>query len=179
MLDRDHTVLILIDVQEKLAPVVAEREQLLANLQKLVQGVRALHVPIIWLEQNPDGLGPTVPELRQHLSDLRPITKLSFSCWGEDAFKAALEGLGREQALVCGIEAHVCVQQTAMDLLAAGYHVQVVQDAVSSRVLSNKEAALAKLRAAGAVVTTTEMALFELLRVAEGPAFKAILKIVK
>jgi len=179
MLDRDKAVLILIDVQEKLTAVVAERDALVANLCKLVQGMRALDVPVIWLEQNPDGLGPTVPELKEHLSGLRPITKLSFSCWGEAPFRAALEGLGRQQALLCGIEAHVCVNQTALDLLAQGYRVQVVEDAVSSRVLSNKEAALAKLRAAGAVVTTTEMAFFELLRVAEGPAFKAILKIVK
>ena len=179
MLDRNETVLVVIDVQEKLMRVMHERDELVSNLQKLVQGIRALDVPILWLEQNPDGLGPTVPEVQQHLSDLRPIAKLSFSCWGTAAFREALEATGRRQALLCGIESHVCVYQTTMDLLAHGYEVEVVADAVSSRSARNKEIALAKMRSAGAGVGCTEMALFELLQVAEGPAFKAILKIVK
>lgn len=179
MLRKDNAVLVLIDVQEKLMRVMHERDELVSNLQKLIQGIRALDVPIIWLEQNPGGLGPTVAEVRQHLSGLQPIAKLSFSCCGTQAFQAALKSTGRTQAILCGIESHVCVYQTTMGLLAQGYEVEVVADAVSSRSPVNKDIALAKVRAAGAGVGCTEMALFELLQVAEGPAFKAILKIVK
>ena len=179
MLSKDNTVLVVIDIQEKLTRFMHERDELVANLQKLIQGIRALEVPILWLEQNPDGLGPTIPELSEHLADLEPITKLSFSCYGTEAFKQALEATGRKQVVLCGIESHVCVYQTAMDLLDAGYEVEVIADAVSSRCAANREIALAKVRAAGAGVGCTEMVLFELLQAAEGPAFKAILKIVK
>jgi len=179
MLSKQNSVLVVIDVQEKLTRFMHERDELVANLEKLIQGLRALEVPIVWVEQNPDGLGPTIPELSEHLADLEPVTKLSFSCCGTEAFQQALEATGRKQAILCGIESHVCVYQTTMDLLDAGYEVEVIADAVSSRCATNKEIALAKIRAAGAGVGCTEMVLFELLQAAEGPAFKAILKIVK
>ncbi|HUT61259.1 MAG TPA: hydrolase [Phycisphaerae bacterium] len=178
MLEKTNTAFVLVDVQDKLLPVMHQRDALVASLAKLIDGMKALGVPIAWTEQYPQGLGPTVPEIAERLSG-EPITKTAFSCWGEPRFAEALSELGRKQIVLAGIEAHVCVHQTAMDLLAAGYEVQVVADAVSSRTEANRLAALGKLAAAGVAVTTVEMVLFELLKVAEGPAFKAILRIVK
>ncbi len=179
MLSKDNTVLVVIDVQEKLMRVMHERDALVTNLEKLVQGANALGLPIIWLEQNPRGLGPTVPEVARHLDGRAPIEKLSFSCCGTQAFQGALDSLGRNQVLLCGIEAHVCVYQTARDLLDSGREVEVVADAVSSRVAENKAIALRKIESAGGKLSCVEMALFELLGAAEGDAFKAVLKIVK
>ncbi|MHC4715693.1 MAG: hydrolase [Planctomycetota bacterium] len=179
MLDRTDTAGILIDLQVKLARVIHQPQALIANCLKLIKGLGALEVPILVTEQNPAGLGPTVPEAAELLAPVEPITKLSFSCCGEPAFVHAVEGLGRKQLLLAGMEAHVCVYQTAADLAAAGYEVQIVADAVSSRDPDNKAAAIRKARSAGAGITTVEMALFELLKVAEGDAFRRIIEIVK
>ena len=135
-------------------------------------------MPILWAEQNPQGLGATVREIASLLPG-RPIPKRSFSCCGESRFMQALTDLGRRQVLLAGIEAHVCVYQTAMDLMERGFEVHVVADAVSSRTILNKDIALRTMRDAGASITSVETALFELLRVAEGEKFKEILKIVK
>lgn len=187
MLDTNNTVLVLIDVQEKLASVMHEREALIENLVKLVRGVQLLEIPIIWLEQNPDKMGQTIPELRELMTGAPPMTKMSFSCCGAEGFKDALEASGCKQVLIAGIETHVCVYQTAVELIRASYAVEVVVDAVSSRRLADKEIGLTKIRACGAHsagsgqghVTTVETALFELMRSAEHPAFRDMLKIVK
>lgn len=179
MLSPDQTVLVLIDVQAKLAPLMHEREALFDHLQRLVRGVRVLGLPVLWLEQYPQGLGATIPELAGLLSDLQPMTKLSFSAWGCEAFRQALEASRRRQVLLAGIEAHVCVYQTAVDLLAAGYTVEVVTEAVSSRTAANRRLGLERMRAAGARWTGVEMALFELLRTAEAPAFREIARLIK
>ena len=179
MLMRENTVLIVIDVQGRLAQQMHERGDLLENLQKVIKGVKALGIPILWAEQNPDGLGPTLPEVAGLLSETQPIRKLSFSCLGNDRFAQELRALDRRQVLIAGIEAHVCVYQTSVDLLDMGYEVQIVADAVSSRTAANKRIALERVRDAGATVTSTETALFELLRVAKGPEFREILQIVK
>lgn len=179
MLNRKNTVLVLVDIQEKLFQIIHEKEALLANLQKLVKGAKVLKIPIIWAEQNPKGLGPTVPELRDLLSDLRPIEKRSFSCCGQQKFVQQLKKVQCKQVLVAGIEAHVCVFQTVMDLYALGYEAQVVKDGVSSRTPENMQVGLGRIKDAGMVLTSVEMALFELLKVAEGDEFKQILKIVK
>ena len=178
MLGRDETALVVIDVQVKLMRVIHAREALVESLGKLVRGMAVLDVPIVWTEQNPDGLGPTVPEIAELLPG-RPISKLSFSCCGEPAFADAVERLGRGQLVLAGIESHVCVWQTAADLLAMGHEVHVCADAVSSRTPENKAIGLQKARDAGAALTSVEAALFELLGVADGPAFKQILRIVK
>jgi len=178
MLERDNTVLVLVDVQAKLVPAMAERDLLINGVRKLVRGMGVLGVPVVRTEQNPAGLGPTVAEVADLLAGAA-ITKTAFGCCGAPAFVDALGGLGRKQVLLAGIEAHVCVYQTAAGLLEAGYEVQVVADAIASRLPSNKAIACAKMTAAGAAITSVEMALFELLGVAEGPAFKEILKIVK
>lgn len=175
----DNTVFVLIDVQGNLAQAMYDKENLFANLQKLVSGMRVLDVPLIWLEQVPERMGPTIPELTALLEGETPISKCSFSCCGAPEFEQKLADIGKKQVVVAGIEAHVCVYQTALDLVDRGYTVEVVADAVSSRVLSNKEAGLAKVKDKGAGVTTTEMILLELLRGADHPRFKDILKIVK
>jgi len=179
MLTLENTALIVIDVQGKLARMMYKKELLFENFQKLIKGVQILGLPIIVTEQNPRGLGPTIPEVAHLLSDLQPIPKLSFSCCGDERFLQELEALNCKQILVTGIEAHVCVYQTAVDLLRLGYEVQIVADAVSSRTAENKEIGLEKMRSDGAGLTSTETALFELLKVAEGAKFKQILKIVK
>ena len=179
MLAKDNTVLVVIDVQDKLARVMHDRERLLDNLPRLIRGAQVLGVPVIWVEQNPRGLGPTVPEVADLLTGLEPIHKLSFSCCREEAFLRALRATGRRQAVLAGIEAHVCVYQTAADLVALGYRVEVVSDAVSSRTPENRAVGLGKVREEGASITGVETVLFELLGAAEGTAFKEILKVVR
>jgi len=179
MLTTDNTVLVVVDVQGRLAQVMHGKEALFENLQKVIRGIQVLGVPILWAEQNPDGLGPTIPEVADLLSDLEPISKMSFSCCGEARFMEALKAMDRSDVLIVGIEAHVCVYQTAVDLVDLGYDVEVVADVVSSRTPANKEIGLQKMRDAGVALTGVETALFELLRSADGDAFKAILKIVK
>lgn len=180
MLKADATVLLVVDVQGKLARLMHGREDLFANLGKLIRGARVLELPIVWAEQNPAGLGPTIPEVSGFMpEDLAPVPKFSFSCCGEPRFLEALEKTGRKQVLICGIEAHICVYQTALELKERGCEVHLVADAVSSRNPLNRDVALMKLGRGGVRLTTVEMALFEMLRVAEGPRFKEIVKIVK
>jgi nicotinamidase-related amidase len=179
MLQSDSTVLVVIDVQDKLFRVMPDREALADNLGKLIRGTQVLGVPLIVTEQNPKGLGPTIAELASLMPAVSPIPKLSFSCCGEGRFLLELKALKRRQVLLAGIELHVCVYQTALDLLALGYEVQVVADGVASRRAQDREIGLARLRDSGVNLTTTEMALFELLKVAEGDVFKEISRIVK
>jgi nicotinamidase-related amidase len=179
MLRIEEAVLVVIDVQDKLARAMHQRVAVVENTAKLVRGAVILGLPIIWTEQNPNGLGPTLPEIADQLSGSEPITKLSFSCCGEAAFMDRLKSLEKKQILVCGLEAHVCVYQTAAELLEKGYEVQIVTDAVDSRTETNKNIGLERSKACGAALTSTETALFELLKVAEGDKFKQMLKVVK
>ena len=179
MLKIENTILLLIDIQGKLAHMMHEKGALFDNLQKLVKGIQVLGVPVLWLEQNPVGLGPTIPEIADLLADATPIGKMSFSGCRNDGFLEALTALHRQQVLTAGIESHICVYQTTADLVAMGYAVHVVADAVSSRTAANKAIGLEKMKAAGATLTSVETALFELIGVAEGEAFKQILRIVK
>lgn len=178
-LSPDRTALVLIDVQEKLAALMHEREVLGDNLQRLIPGARVLGLPVLWLEQYPQGLGPTLPAVAALLPDLQPITKRCFSAWGSQTFRQQLTATGRPQVLLAGIETHVCVYQTALDLLAAGYAVWVVCDAVASRTPANHRLGLERMREAGARWTSVEMALFEMLRTADAPAFKEIARLIK
>ncbi len=179
MLEIENTILVIVDIQEKLTRVMHEKEKLVENAVKIIKGARILGLPILHTEQNPAGLGPTIPELAELLTDTKPISKLSFSCCGEEAFTAALEDIGREQVLLGGIESHVCVYQTAADLTDMGLEVHVLSDVVSSRSLENKILGLRQCEAFGAFTTGAEMALFELLGIAEGSAFKKIIELVK
>ena len=178
-LTADKTVLLLIDFQERLFPVIHDKEKLLRNVLKLIKGIQVLEIPIILTEQYPKGLGPTLPEIKGLIPDIKPIEKVCFSCCDEPSFGEALGALKRKQVLIAGIEAHICVYQTAMALARMGYEVQVAGDCVSSRDPENRLVALFKMGAAGISPTTTEMALFELLKVAKGDKFKQISAIVK
>ena len=179
MLKQTETVLVIIDVQGKLAELMHDRERLYSNLSILVQGIQALEIPILWLEQYPKGLGPTIPEVADLLPDQNPIAKTCFSGCGRVEFVEALRAAERRQVLVAGIETHICVYQTVRDLLGSGYEVEVVADAVSSRVPENRQIALDKMVRAGAELSSVEMALYELMREAGTPAFKKILPLVQ
>jgi nicotinamidase-related amidase len=179
MLKTENSLLILIDIQTKLWNVMSEKENLAENMQKLLKGLKVLGVPVILTEQNPRGLGPTLTELKALIPDTRTIAKMCFSCREDAGFKKALEETNRRQILLCGIESHICVYQTALDLLSVEFEVHVVADCVSSRANSNKEIALSRMQAEGAKLTSCEMALYELLKSAENPKFKELLQVIK
>ena len=179
MITTEDTALVLVDVQGKLAQAMHNKETLFENLKRLVQGVQILGVPVLWAEQNPDGLGPTLPEIVALLPNQKPVSKLSFSCCGNEKFMKDLKASGRKNMLVVGIETHVCVYQTAADLIDLQYDVQIVADAVASRTPENKQIGLEKCKDAGAGLTSTETVLFELLKEAKGERFKQIIQLVK
>ena len=179
MLNEKDCCLIIVDVQGKLAQLMHDKETLFKNIRILIQSAKILNVPILWCQQVPAALGPTVPEIAELLTGLEPINKSCFSCCLNDEFNSKLNALGRKQILLSGIEIHVCIYQTAVDLLANGFEVNVVADAVSSRTLDNKQIALNRIAAEGAKVTSTEMSIFEILRTADHPHFKQIAKLVK
>jgi len=179
MLDIQQCCLTVVDVQGKLAQLMHGREALFKNIQILVRAANILEIPILWCQQCPDALGPTVPEIAQHLANIEPINKSAFSCCGDEQFNARLKDLARNQVLLCGIETHVCIYQTAVDLLRQGFNVNVIADAVSSRTQENKQIAINRLATKGADITCTEMALFELLKTAEHPKFRQITKLIK
>jgi nicotinamidase-related amidase len=179
MLNISNSALIMIDIQGKLLNVMFEKEALLDNSQKLLKGIQLLGVPLVVTEQNPKGLGPTQAELTQLLPNTPALPKFCFSCSRDPAIFSAISSLKRKQILLCGIEAHICVYQTAMELLAMGYEVQIVTDVVSSRTARNRDIAITRLQSEGAKLTTVEMALFELLGTAENINFKEISRIIK
>ena len=179
MLEVDKAVLVVVDVQGRLAEVMFERALVFANMARAIRGCKALHMPVLWLEQNPSRLGRTIAPLRHLLEPAEPIAKMAFSAWGEKRFVDSLVASGRRQALLIGIETHVCVYQTAADLLQNGYEAHIVADAVSSRSRANREAGLRSTAAAGAGITTVEMFLFELMRTAEHAAFREVQKLVR
>lgn len=178
MLKKDNAILIFIDVQGRLSELVDGAEALFGNLRRLLQGMDALGVPVIVTEQIPEKLGPTREEFQELIKE-PVIAKSSFGCCEEPAFFQTLEKTDRKQVILCGIETHVCVYQTAMQLIATGHKVYVVTDAVSSRDPANKTLALRRMENEGARLTGTEMVLFELLGDAKNSAFKSILQIVK
>jgi len=177
MLTRENTVLIVVDIQGNLARVMDDQAFLIENNRKLIRGMHVLDIPVLITEQNP--LGATIPEIADLLPGVQAITKDAFSCCAEEKFMSAVRALNRRQILMTGIEAHVCVYQTAMDLLARGYEVHLAADAVSSRTARDREIGIRKLIAAGAVLTGVEMALFELLQTAADPKAKDIFRIIK
>ena len=179
MLATDDTVLLIVDVQGRLAHLMHEKEILFNNIRNTIKGAQVLDIPILVTEQYPAGLGPTIPEVAGMFENPNIISKTSFSCCGEDRFMQILNDLHPENILVAGIETHVCVYQTVRDLLKANYAVQIIADAVSSRTKYNKQIGLKKIIKAGAEITSVETVLFEMLREAGGEKFKKILEIVK
>jgi nicotinamidase-related amidase len=175
VLDRGRAALVVVDLQEAFRPVVLDFDRVAAGAATLVRGARILDLPVIVTQQYPKGLGATVPELAEHLDGIEPLDKVCFSAAAAEGFDLQ----GRDQALICGIESHVCVSQTAHDLLDRGVQVHVARDAVSSRTEENRELGLHKMEHAGAVVTSVETALFELLGAAGSDEFKQVQALVK
>lgn len=180
MLDRNRTALVIIDVQENLAAVMDQSERLIDNLSRLIRGAILMEIPILWAEQVPAKLGPTVAALASILSPVAtPIEKCAFSCMGAPPFADAVTKTGRDQFVLAGIESHVCVFQTATHLIAKGYEVHVVADGVSSRSAPNRQIGLDRIAREGGVISSVEMALFELSGQAGGDEFRQLVKIVK
>ena len=174
-LDRERTALVVVDVQEGFRPAIEGFDELARQTAILVQGAHVLGLPVVVTEQYPKGLGPTIPEVAEHLNGAAPLPKTIFSAPCAEGFDLQ----GRDQALVCGIEAHICVMQSALDLVERGVEVEVAADAVSSRTRANRDVGLERMREAGAGITSVETALFELLGGAGSDEFKAIQRLVK
>lgn len=180
-LETDQCVLVIVDIQEKLLPPIFEKERLVRNSQLLIRLARILNIPILATTQYAKGLGATVPEIASLLPNPEAIDKLEFSCFGSDAFCSRLKHLpgNRNTALLCGMESHICVTQTALAALREGYLVHVASDAVSSRTEWNWKIGLERMRAAGAIISSTEMMIYELLRNSGSLAFKELLPYLK
>ena len=179
MLDPKSTVLVIIDVQGKLAQIMHDRDTLFKNLHILVSGVKLLNIPIIWMEQVPDKLGSTIPEIKDVLIDQKPIIKDVFSCMKNEEFNNQIKRINPNDIILAGIESHICVYQTAMDLLEKKYNVHIVADAISSRISENKELGIERMLLEGAMKTSVEMLLFEIQGEAKGDRFRKISKLVK
>lgn len=178
-LEPEQSLAVLIDVQEKLFPHIHDFMELENELMRLLEGLQIFSVPIVVTQQYTAGLGPTLPALLENLSIQRQIEKLSFSCWGEAEFQACLAEFQPRTLILAGIESHICVQQTALDLLQAGFQVVIPVDAVGSRRLLDHQLAQQRLLQAGALLTTTESLLFELCARAGTDAFKALHRILR
>lgn len=179
ILRKEETALLIIDIQEKIFRVMVNPEILIQNTLKLIEGFRILKSPIFVTEQYPKGLGETESRIKESLEDIVPIQKLSFSCSGAGNLFDTFKTRNIKQVAVAGIESHVCVQQTALDLTANGFQVSLAADACSSRKEIDYNTALTRMRHTGIVVTTTESILFELLNVCGTDEFKQISKIIK
>jgi nicotinamidase-related amidase len=180
-LESEHCALIVVDMQEKLLPPIWEKERLVRNVQLLIRLAGILKIPALVTTQYAKGLGNTVPEISTLLPDTPPIDKMMFSCFGSDVFCSLLKRLPghRTTALLCGMETHICVMQTALGALREGYLVHVASDAVSSRTELNWRIGLDRMRAAGAILSSTEMMIYELLRSSGAPAFRELLPYLK
>ena len=174
-LDPTKSALVVVDLQEKLLPAIDGNEQVLRNSLLLLRLASILELPVVLTTQYAKGLGPTVPAVLEAAPEVEPLDKLSFGCFGDESFTRRLEELDREQLLVAGVESHICVNQTALGALDAGYRVHVMSDAVGSRVASNHAVGLSRMERAGALLSSAEMAIYELLGRSDGAAFKQML----
>ena len=179
LLTPDKSLLLIIDIQEKILPVIKDHQIVVENTLKLIKGFKILGIPVLYTEQYPKGLGHTLPEVKNELGSSELFEKMSFSCGGAQNLFSRFKELKKSQVIVCGIEAHVCVQQTVLDLLANDFQVNVAADAVSSRKEMDYNIALQRMQNHGAEITTTESILFELLNVCGTDTFRQISKIVK
>ena len=178
-LDVSGAALAVVDIQERLVPAMFERERLVRKAVQLIRGCSLLNIPTVATEQYPKGIGPTIKEVASAIPTFAPMEKLDFSSCGAPAFVPALRTLNASSVILCGIEAHVCVTQTCLDLLRDGFQVFVASDATSSRSPEDWRAGIERMRSAGAVTVSVEMALFELLKTSGRPEFKGMLGIVK
>ena len=180
-LEADQCALVVIDIQQKLLPPIFQKEQLVGNSQLLIRAASILKIPTLLSTQYARGLGDTVPEVSSLLAGTEAIDKTLFSCFGSDAFCALLKRLPgqRNTLLLCGMESHICVTQTALGALREGYLVHVASDAVSSRTEWNRKIGLDRMHAAGAIISSTEMMIYELMRSSSVAAFKELLPYLK
>jgi len=176
LLGKNDPLLVIIDMQERLIPVIANKEMVIENIVRLAKFSRIIGLPVVLTEQQ--NLGDTLPEIREELKDIVPIAKLEFDCFGSDAFTERVRKQERNTLIIAGIEAHICVAQTALHAYP-DYAVHVVSDAVSSRSLHNRDVALHRMRQQGITVTSTEMVIYELLGKAGTDTFSEVLKLVK
>ncbi len=179
LLERDRSLLFVVDVQERLLPAMHDGAGRVAAIGRLVEGARLLDVPVMASEQYPRGLGPTVPAVRERLGEAPVFEKITFSCARDATIREAVLATGRRTLVLCGIEAHVCVLQTALDFVAEGLRVAVVEDAVDSRRPESRACALARLARAGVEVVNVEMVLFEWLERAGTDIFRAVSRLVR
>lgn len=175
----ENTLAVAIDYQSKIVPAMHGIDELIHNSSILLKGLGVLEIPILVMRQYPKGLGDTIPEIATLTENCPVYDKIAFSCWDSEDFREAVKASGRDTILICGIEAHVCVLQTAIDLIATGYHVVLVEDCITSRKPSDKISALKRAEKEGAIITTCESILFELTRVSGTPTFKEISRLVK
>lgn len=179
ILKKETSALLIIDLQEKILPVIRNVDNVIENTIKLIKGFKTLNLPIYFTEQYPKGLGPTSSKILSELKGYNAIQKMNFSCFGAEDLFTELRSKKLHQIIISGVESHVCVQQTVLDLLANDFQVNVAADAVSSRREFDFQIALDRMRTLGAEITTTESILFELLEVCGTPEFKEISRIVK
>lgn len=179
LLDRHDTVLLIIDLQKRLLPVIAGGDEVIANTAVLIQAAQRLGIPIIFSEQYPKGLGHTIDDIASLCRTSPVFEKISFSCAGCQELMKYLDGSGKKSVVIVGVEAHVCVQQTVLDLVQRGYRCHIVADAVSSRTVRNRRLAMARMRQQGADIVTAEMAVFEWLRRADDEAFRDLSRLIK
>ena len=180
-LDAAQCALIVVDIQEKLLPPIFNKDTMVKNSQLLIRLAKILDIPVMVTTQYTKGLGPTVTEIASLLPDVLSIDKLEFGCFGSGVFRSKLKSLpgNRNTVLICGMEAHICVMQTALGALNDGYLVHVASDAVGSRAEWNWKIGLERMKSAGAVISSTEMMMYELLRCSGTPAFKELLQYLK
>jgi nicotinamidase-related amidase len=178
-LDKDEALLVIVDIQERLAAVMVDRERVVSNTIHLIETAKLLHIPILLTEQYPKGLGRTVSEIREALPSYEPFEKMAFGCCGEKGFLRSLAASGKKKVILAGMETHVCVLQTCVGLLKERYVVHVVGDAVCSRTPENYKTGIAFMRDAGAVITGTETVLFQLLEKAGTEEFKVLSKRIR
>ena len=176
---KEDTLLIIVDVQERLFPYIAENIKLSQSIIKLLEGIKVFDIPVFLTEQYKKGLGETIPEVKSTINPDFIYEKLAFSCCDEPVFMQKLEATGKRNIILCGIESHICILQTTIDLIKNNFQPILVEDCVSSRKLTDKQFAVDRMRQEGAIVTTYESVLFELCRFAGTDQFKAIAKIIK
>jgi nicotinamidase-related amidase len=179
ILDKDSSLLLMIDVQEKFSGVIHNWEGTIKNIEKIVKAALILKVPILLTEQYPKGLGRTIPQIRKNLPHKRPIEKMEFNCFDSKIFSQELKRFGKKNIILCGIETHICVINTVLAAISMGFKVHLAVDAVSSRKESDKLIAIERAKQAGAFLTTAEMLIFQLTKTAQNKNFKKISEIVK
>lgn len=179
LMDADADLLVVIDLQARLMPAISGGEAAVADAGRLIDGARALGIPVLATEQYPQGLGPTVDVIRDRLDPSEIVSKITFSSWNEHAFRDRVIASGRRRLVVCGTEAHVCVLQTVLDAARAGFQLAVVADAVASRAPASKALALDRMARHGVEIVSTEMVLFEWLGRAGDDRFKAVLPLIR